>query len=266
MQLKKVIIVFIFLFLTKLALAWEPEVMDRYFREGERLFSDGKYEQAIEKFEKFLDLYPNNIIVCDYIRKAREGLKKETSRLGKETIQLDKQRKYDEKIDRRFAPKIAQEEIARHKKEERLLVQQDKQRRLEEEALQARTKAKAEQDAKFKTETEKRNTMEMGQQDKAKRATEKALLARSQVKEKINQKAKLKTEKILKSQLSQKEKLEATARAQQEKGRQATIEALLASIKAQEKINQKAKMDTEKSLKTKLSPSPFTLKLKLNPR
>jgi len=266
MQLKKVIIIFIFLFLTKLALAWEPELMDRYFREGERLFSDGKYEQAIEKFEKFLDLYPNNTIVRDYIRKAKERLKKETYLLEKEAIRLNKERKYDEKIDRRFAPKIAQEEIARHKEEERLLVQQDKHRRLTEEALQARTKAKAQQDAKFKTETEKRNTMEMARQDKAKRATEKALSARSEAKEKINQKAKSKTEKILKSQLSQKEKLEAITKAQQEKGRQATIEALLASTQVKEKINQKAKMDTEESLKTKLSLPSFTLKLKLNPR
>jgi len=40
----------------------------------------------------------------------------------------------------------------------------------------------------------------------------------------------------------------------------------LARSQVKEKINQKAKMDTEKSLKTKLSPAPFTLKLKLSPR
>lgn len=272
---KKLIIIFSLLFLARMALAWEPALMNSYFRKGERLFSEGKYEQAIEAFEKFLELYPNNMIVQDYIKKAKEGLRKETNLLNKETIQLMRDRKYQEAQDRRLLPKINREEILRRKREARLeeikareesrviqkqralakkeaerkikeerflAAQQAKERRATELAFQNQLKKKLRQGARFKAETEKRHTTEMAQKNKGRRATEAALQSRDKAKEHLNQKFKSRAEKI-----------QIITMAEQDRARQTTEKAIIARTEAKERLDQKIKSKTERALKSQLS-------------
>lgn len=58
--------------------AWEAEEFNRQFHQAKYLYENGRYKEAIIEFRKALEIFPDNIIVKDYIKNAEKNLRRES--------------------------------------------------------------------------------------------------------------------------------------------------------------------------------------------
>lgn len=109
--------------------------MNAAFRSGEALFEKGEYREAIQEFQKVLEIDPDNLLVKDYIKKAEEKIRLEPQVLKQQTR---KEGRWDRQEAKITDVKIKQE-IIRQKQE---LRNQKSQARLEKLKAKKELRAK----------------------------------------------------------------------------------------------------------------------------
>lgn len=89
--------------------------MNVRFRRAESIYEQGEYKEAIKEFQKFLDLYPDNGLAKEYIKKANEKIRLKAASLAQQIEQERKLQNYEA----RLASVKAKEEMRLAKKRQK---------------------------------------------------------------------------------------------------------------------------------------------------
>lgn len=153
--------------------------MDRLFREGEYLYEQGRYKEAIREFKSILEFAPDNRFAQDYIKQAEKQLRVEAKQdkvgrkelkkpleksIKKELIAEERRRKLarrkQEILEKQRIKKLGQEDKKLKAIQEGQMIEADKKERMlqamveneEKTAAIAQAMAKAEEMRKARKE------------------------------------------------------------------------------------------------------------------